>query len=119
MKLLKEIALVLIFALTGDILAKVVDIPIPGSVIGMMLLLIALSVGMIKIQSLEQISEFLLSNLAFFFIPAGVGLINVISTVQTDVIKILAIVILSTSFVMITTGWTVQFLQGVVKKYEH
>ncbi len=119
MKLLKEIALVLIFALTGDILARVVDIPIPGSVIGMMLLLIALSAGMIKIQSLEQISEFLLSNLAFFFIPAGVGLINVISTVQTDVIKILAIVILSTSFVMITTGWTVQFLQGVVKKYEH
>jgi holin-like protein len=119
MKLLKEIALVLIIVATGDILAKVVDIPIPGSVIGMLLLLMALSVGLIKIQSLEQISEFLLSNLAFFFIPAGVGLMNVMGTVQADLLKILAIVILSTIFVMVTTGWTVQFLRGVVKKYEH
>lgn len=118
MKLLKEIALVLIIVVTGDILARVADIPIPGSVIGMLLLLIALSAGMIKKQSLEQISEFLLSNLAFFFIPAGVGLMNV-STVQTDLVKILAVVILSTIFVMVTTGWTVQFLRGVVKKYEH
>lgn len=118
MKLLKEIALVLIIAMMGDILARVVDIPLPGSVIGMLLLLIALSAGMIKIQSLEQISEFLLSNLAFFFIPAGVGLMNVMGTVQADLVKILGVVILSTIFVMVTTGWTVQFLQGVVKKYE-
>lgn len=118
MKLLKEIALVLIIAMMGDILARVVDIPLPGSVIGMLLLLIALSAGMIKSQSLEQISEFLLSNLAFFFIPAGVGLMNVMGTVQADLVKILAIVIISTIFVMVTTGWTVQFLQGVVKKYE-
>lgn len=118
MKLLKEIALVLIIAMMGDILARVVDITLPGSVIGMLLLLIALSAGMIKIQSLEQISEFLLGNLAFFFIPAGVGLMNVMGTVQADLVKILAVVILSTIFVMVTTGWTVQFLQGVVKKYE-
>lgn len=118
MKLLKEIALVLIIAMMGDILARVVDIPIPGSVLGMLLLLIALSAGMIKIQSLEQISTFLLSNLAFFFIPAGVGLMNVMGTVQTDLVKILAVVILSTILVLVTTGWTVQFLQGVVKKYE-
>ena len=118
MKLLKEIALVLIIAMTGDSLARAFDIPIPGSVIGMLLLLIALSAGMIKIQSLEQISAFLLSNLAFFFIPAGVGLMNVMGTVQADLVKILAVVILSTILVLVTTGWTVQFLKGVVKKYE-
>lgn len=119
MKLLKEIGILLTFAFLGDFISSVAHIPIPGNVMGMLILLVMLFIGVIKTDALEQVEKFFLSNLAFLFIPSGVGLIKVFGVVKNDLMTIMTIIIITTLIVLVISGWTVQLLQKVVDKYAH
>ncbi|MBN2109575.1 MAG: CidA/LrgA family protein [Methanosarcinaceae archaeon] len=55
------------------------ELPIPGNVLGMVLLLFLLLSGMIRMSMIEDVSNFMLKHLFFFFIPAAVGLITCFS----------------------------------------
>ncbi|PLY01709.1 MAG: CidA/LrgA family protein, partial [Desulfuromonas sp.] len=71
--MLQGLVLLLVFQLVGEGFSRVLDLPIPGNVIGMALLLLALSVGWVREEAIREASELLLSYLALFFVPAGVG----------------------------------------------
>lgn len=116
MKLLRQFAIVLVICFLGEVLHKLLNIPVPGNVIGMILLLTGLLSGVIKLEAIEEISEFLLKHLAFFFVPAGVGIIASFNIMKGNWFKILAVILISTLIVMITTGITVQSLKGDRKK---
>lgn len=111
MKLLRQSAILLIIIFLGEVLNRILKIPIPGSVLGMIILLIALLTGIIKLSQIEEISNFLLDHLAFFFIPAGVGLLSVIGVIKNSWYLILLVSFLTTIIVMSTTGLVVQFLK--------
>lgn len=111
MKVIKQLCLILIILFIGESINKIFQIPIPGNVIGMIILLIGLTTGILKLSMVDLISKFLLDNLAFFFIPAGVGLINSLDVIGSQWFPIFAITLLSTIIVLITTGLTVQFLK--------
>jgi len=115
MKLVREIILILLFVVMGDFLYKVVHIPIPGNILGMILLLVALMTGVIKLEQIEGICHFLLSHLAIFFIPASVGLLNVTGILEGTWYILLFIAVASTLIVMVTTSITVNFLRRWVK----
>jgi holin-like protein len=51
-------------------------VAIPGSVIGMVLLFIALHFKWIKLKQVEEVGNWLTYNMAIFFVPAGVGLMT-------------------------------------------
>ena len=112
MKFLRQFLIILILCVVGEVLNKVVHIPLPGSIIGMILLFVCLLFGLIKLEMLEEISKFLLDHLAFFFIPAGVGLIAYASILKESLLPILVICFVTTFLVMIITGWTVQIIKG-------
>lgn len=118
MKLLRQFAIILIICFLGEVLHKLLNIPIPGNVIGMILLLAGLLSGIIKLEAIEEVSEFLLKHLAFFFVPAGVGIIASFDIMKGNWLKILSIILISTLIVTITTGLTVQALKGGFKKNE-
>jgi holin-like protein len=60
----------------GSQIQLILQIPIPGTVIGMVLLFSFLSLGIVKIQWIEQAADLLLKHMLFFFIPIAVGLMN-------------------------------------------
>jgi holin-like protein len=111
MKLLRQFLIILIVCFTGEVLSKVVHIPLPGSIIGMILLFICLISGILKLEMIEEISKFLLDHLAFFFIPAGVGLLAYVGILKENLMPILVICFITTFLVMIVTGWTVQLIK--------
>lgn len=76
MKFLKQLMIILVTYFIGQVLQTLLHLPIPGSVIGLILLFLALQKGIIKVEMIEDVCDFLLSNMSFFFIPAGVGLIT-------------------------------------------
>lgn len=115
MKLVRELLIILGFVVIGDFLYKVVHIPIPGNILGMMLLLIGLVSGKIKLKHIETVSQFLLSHLALFFIPTSVGLLAVTGILQDSWYKLLIISVVSTLIFMITTAYVVIFLRRLVK----
>lgn len=111
MKLLRQFLIILVICFIGEVSNKVVHIPLPGSIIGMILLFICLLTGVVKLEMIEEISRFLLDHLAFFFIPAGVGLLAYLDILSKNILPFMVICIFTTIFVMIVTGYTVQLIK--------
>ncbi len=85
-------------------------IPLPGSVLGMIILFTLLSTGIIKEQWLTAAVNPLLKHLSFFFIPIAVELMNWGDLfVKKGVLLFLPLVI-STLVALLVTGGIVQFL---------
>lgn len=111
MKLLRQLLIILAICFLGEALKIILKIPVPGNVIGMIILLVALCTGIIKIEMIKEVSDFLLSHLAFFFIPAGVGLISCLSDVKGSIFPILMVLIITTIIIMAVTGIVVQLVK--------
>ena len=111
MRYLRQLMIVLIPYVIGTILQLTLKLPIPGSVIGLILLFLALQIGLVKIEMIEELCEFLLSNMSFFFIPAGVGLMTVFGVLKGKWIPFTTIVILSTLIVWTVSALVVKFLR--------
>lgn len=108
MKIFKEAIIILIFVFIGDILAHDLHLPIPGSIIGMLLLVIFLLVTKLKVDHIESISNFILSNLAFFYIPAAVGIIKSFGILKDTWFQIIIVCLVSTVVMLSVTSVLIQ-----------
>jgi holin-like protein len=111
MKMIRQFAIVTLICFLGEVITKVFNLTIPGNVIGMVLLLILLCTGVVKLEFVEEISNFLLDHLPFFFLPAGVGLIASIGIIKSSWQYIILIIFISTVVGMAVTAITVQLLK--------
>ncbi|MDW7732335.1 MAG: CidA/LrgA family protein [Methanolobus sp.] len=110
MKYLFQFGTILLVCLLGDFLHTSLDLPIPGNVMGMLLLLILLLTGIVKLSMIEDVSNFMLKHLSFFFIPAAVGLITCFSILEGKWTALMFISVVSTFIIAVVTGITVQVL---------
>ena len=109
--MVRGLTLLLLFQLCGEFFSRLLDLPIPGNVMGMGLLLLALSTGLVKLKWLEEAAELLLSNLALFFVPAGVGVMVYGDLIAAEWLPISVATVLSTFVVMAVTGKLAQKLE--------
>ena len=115
MNILKQWILILFVYFLGEVAAKSLSLPIPGNIMGMIFLFLFLVTGIIKLEKIEDAAKSILGNLAFLFIPAGVGLMNYFGIVSNYVAQILFIVVITTFIVMSCTGLTVQLVSRKIK----
>ena len=111
MKYLRQLMIVLIPYIIGVVLQLTFNLPIPGSVIGLIVLFLGLQLGIFKVVMVEELCEFLLSNMSFFFIPAGVGLMTAFGVLKGKWIPFIIIVVFSTCLVWIVTAFVVKLLR--------
>ena len=95
MNALRGMAWLLIFQSAGELLARGLGLPLPGPVIGMVLLLGALRWPAVQ-TPVAICAEFLLSHLSLLFVPVGVGVMTHLSLVSQYGVRMLAVVVLST-----------------------
>lgn len=112
----KEVTIILLITYIGEVLSRFISTPIPGPVIGMILIFILLHSGILKVKHIENITSILLLNLAILFIPPGVKLISALDLLSGNLIKILILMVLTTAITMVTTGLTVQYLIKVMER---
>ena len=110
MKYLKQFCIILIICFAGDLLHTYLNIPIPGNVMGMLLLLFCLYTGIIKLSMIEDMSKFLLDHLAIFFIPSAVGIVAYFAILEGKWLALISISFISTIIIAAITGLTVQVL---------
>ena len=103
--MLQGMVLLLLFQLLGEGLSSLLSLPIPGNVIGMALLLLTLASGWVKLEWLQEAADLLLSYMALFFVPAGVGVMLYFDLIGREWLPIVAATIISTFVVMAVTGW--------------
>lgn len=110
--MMRGMAILLLMQFSGSLISTWMALPIPGNVLGMALLLCFLLLGWVKVEWLDDIAELLLSNMALFFVPAGVGVMVYADLIEREWLPISVGLVLSTFIVMAVTGWVEQALSG-------
>ena len=88
--MLAGFALLLAFNLAGEAFVQVTGLPLPGNVVGMVALAVALRRGWIQRDRVAPVADALIRHLALFFVPAGVGLMVYGTLIQQAWLAILA-----------------------------
>ncbi|WP_426349564.1 CidA/LrgA family protein [Alloiococcus sp. CFN-8] len=116
MKYLRELLIIIGIYILGLIITEAFNLIIPGNIVGMIILLILLLTKGIDIKAIENTANFFLNHLAFFFIPAGVSLMNSLGIIKDNWIGILFVSIITTFIIFVVTGKTVEYIQKLKKR---
>lgn len=108
--MLLGLLILLVCQLLGELVVMAVGLPIPGPVIGMLILFFGLMAYGEVPDCLRFPAESLLRYLALLFVPAGVGLIQHLELVQQEWLAILLTLVASTAIALLVTGWVFQRL---------
>lgn len=109
--MLRGFAFLLLFQFAGELIVAAIGVPVPGNVAGMVLLLFALLAGVVQAEWVEEAADLLLSHLALFFVPAGVGVMVYFDLIAVQWLPICVAMVLSTFVVMAVTGWVEQKME--------
>lgn len=112
MKILKQCGWIFFFSLLGIGISNLLPITIPGSVIGMVLLFLALHFKWLEIEKVEQVGDWLVNNMAILFVPAGVGLMLNFDLLSSIWLELILIVVFSTIFMIVFVGKVVQWISS-------
>jgi len=100
---IRGLALLLLLQAAGEAVTHALNLPFPGPVVGMVLLLGCLSFESIR-TSVGAAADVLLANLSLLFVPVGVGVITHLDLVSAYGIPLLMIIVFSTLLGMATTA---------------
>lgn len=121
-KLLVQIGIVFGICLVGEGIAAVLPFAFPASVLSMLLLLFVLLLcGVLKVEHIREKGDFLLKNMAFFFIPSGVALLEQVDFLKGKIMILLLICLITMVLTFAATAFTVRLVsrwQKHLKKEE-
>ncbi|MFD0049924.1 CidA/LrgA family protein [Actinomycetes bacterium NPDC127524] len=103
-----QILILHIFLYLGAGIKHFIHIPVPASMIGLILLFAALMLKIIKLEWIEKGGNWLLAELLLFFIPSAVGIVNYDEILSLQGIKALLLIGVSTFIVMGATAFTAE-----------
>lgn len=112
MKILNQIGIILGICLLGELASITLPIPFPASVLSLVILLLLLLTGVVKLAHIEEISGFLLKNMPFFFIPAGLGIMEDFGVIRDSLPALVIICLLTT---VLTFGVTALTVKAVIR----
>ena len=115
MKILKQFGVIFGVCWVSLVIEHYLPFSFPASVIGMILLLLCLLTGFLKIEHVQE-ADFLLGNMAFFFVPAGVSIINYFDILKSTVLQLLVICVVSTIVTFAVTAYVVTLTVKLMEK---
>lgn len=117
-----QIGIIIIFYLVGEFIVSITGIIIPGSIIGLVLLWLALYFKMLNVKYIQNGASFMLAFLTLFFIPSTVAVINYPELLTISGGLFVLAVIISTIFALIVTGKISKMIEKKerkIKEEEH
>ena len=112
----RQLAIIIGCLAVGEFITWLTGISVPSSIIGMLLLTFLLKVNVIKLEWVETISNFLVKNMGFFFVPPGVALMLYFDIIGKEIVPIVLATTLSTMLVLVVTGWTHIMTRKIIKR---
>lgn len=108
MRYLYQFARIMAFCFLGEILHEVLPLPIPASIYGLILLLAALKTGLVKLEQVKEVGDFLTGIFPLLFVPAAVGVMELWGELGEMMIPILLAIVPVTILVLASAGRTTQ-----------
>jgi holin-like protein len=110
-RLLAALALLLLFLALGTLAADAARLPIPGSVVGMVLLTAALRAGIVRTTWVRPAADLLLRHMGLLFVPPGVAVMVHVDLIRAEWPAILVGSAVSTVAVLLVVGGVQQRLE--------
>ena len=110
MKYILQFGIILLISFIGELLNRVIPLPIPASIYGMLILFTALCTGVLKLSHVRETGKFLITIMPLMFIAPAVGLIESWEIMQEFIVAIIVISIVSTIAVIGAAGHITQLI---------
>ncbi len=110
MEIIGAMMTLLAFQLAGEVIARALGLPLPGPVLGMLLLFATLLVRGGVPAPLRTVGQSLLNHLSLLFVPAGVGIMAHIALLRAAWLPIAATLALSTLVTLAAAALTLKML---------
>ena len=110
MNIMAEIAIICGICLVSEGISALIPVAFPASVIALVLLALLLFAKILRPEHIQRFSAFLVANMAFFFLPACVGVMEHAPAILRQLAPFLLISFLTTPLVYLATAWAVQWM---------
>jgi holin-like protein len=114
MNLLVPLAVLLVCQLAGETLVRLAGLPVPGPVLGLAILFVALALRGRIHDDLANVANGLLSHLSFLFVPAGVGVILHLARIEAEWPAIIAALVGSTWLALAAAALTMRLVSRLL-----
>ena len=106
--MIRQLAIIFGCLALGELIIYLTHIPLPSSILGMLLLTLLLKLKVIRLEWVRSISDFLVGNIGFFFVPPGVAVMLYFDIIKAQLVPIVVASVVSTVLVLAVTGWVHQ-----------
>lgn len=113
--MITQCGVLFLFLALGELVVWLTGTSVPSSIIGMLLLALALQCKAVKLSQVERFADFLVHNIGFFFVPAGVGLMRCLGIISSQWLPIVGATVGSTVIIIAVTGWTHQITRKTMR----
>ena len=100
----------------GQMIISFTHLPLPPSIIGLLLLFVALQTGLVKLATVEKLAKVMLDHLVLLVIPACISIMQYLGVIRDDFWVLLVAVAVSTLLVLISTALSYQGLRKIQKR---
>lgn len=107
---LHQVTVIAVIMIISKVLEGLSPIPMPASVIGLVLLFAALCTGIVKLAQVETVGQALVNNIGLLFVPAGISVVKSLPVIAHSPILILGLIFISTLLLLVCTGVFSQIL---------
>ncbi|MCR1898315.1 CidA/LrgA family protein [Irregularibacter muris] len=110
--MIKQFSIIVSVLVLSYIIEIGFGLPIPASIIGMLLLLILLFTKVIPLEAVENISGFLQKEITLFILPLAIGIMDMVHLFDGKFFLTLLIIILSTTLSIFATALIMKLILG-------
>lgn len=115
---LKAFLIILGCVFLGEIFIALTKLPLPPSVIGLLILFTALQTGVVKLQSVQALAKTLLDYLVLMVVPACISIMQYLGIIRADLWVLIVATAVSTMLVLVSVGKSYEWLR-VWQKARH
>ncbi|RAI81190.1 antiholin-like protein LrgA [Macrococcoides goetzii] len=107
-----------VILLISKIIESFMPIPMPASVIGLVLLFICLCTGIVKLGQVERVGTALTDNIGLLFVPAGISVVKSLGLISEHPFLIIGLIFISTLLLLLCTGFFSQMIVMTTERKE-
>jgi len=115
-KYLRQFTIIFAAALLGELCRRVIPLPVPASVYGLVLLFLALYFGLVKVEQVKDAADFFIDIMPLMFVTPAIAILAHFDSLRPIIIQFTAVTILTTVLVLGVTGLTTQFVIRLRKR---
>lgn len=119
MKYIPQFLYILLFSFVGELLQKIIPLPIPAAIYGLILLFLALATNMLKEEKIADCAQFLISVMPVLFVAPAVKILQYWDLISPNIVSICLITVFSTFITFAVSGLVTRWIQRKRRDNDH